>query len=107
MHESVAQKTVGEVVYLLLKENLISIAVGVLSVRKTRKRVYLACLLSPVPRFRGDKLLPFYFPASIFLFIRVAVTAAEKPLSMLTTVTPAEQLFIIVKRAESPSKLEP
>ncbi len=48
-----------------------------------------------------------YLFASIFLFIRVAVTAAEKPLSMLATVTPAEQLFIIVKRAESPSKLEP
>lgn len=61
----------------------------------------------PVPHFRGDKLLLFYFPVSIFLFINVAVTAAEKPLSILTTVTPEAQLLSIVKRAESPSKLEP
>jgi len=52
--------------------------------------------------------LPMHYELfSIFLFISVAVTAAEKPLSMLTTATPAVQLFNIVKRAERPSKLEP
>jgi hypothetical protein len=45
--------------------------------------------------------------ASIFLFISVAVTAAEKPLSILTAVTPEAQLLSIVKRAESPSNAEP
>jgi len=65
------------------------------------------CLLYAVPRFRWDKLLPFYFPASIFLFIKVAVTAAEKPLSILTTVTPAVQLLSIVRSADRPSKFEP
>jgi hypothetical protein len=45
--------------------------------------------------------------ASIFLFINVAVTAAEKPLSILTTVTPEAQLFSIVNRADNPSKLDP
>jgi len=44
---------------------------------------------------------------SIFLFIRVAVTAAEKPLSILTTVTPAAQLLSIVKSAAIPPKLAP
>jgi len=57
----------------------------------------VSCILSPF----------FYFPASIFLFIRVAVTAAEKPPSILTTLTPAAQLLSIVKSADSPSKLEP
>ena len=48
-----------------------------------------------------------YFLSPTFLFISVAVTAAEKPLSILTTVTPAEQLLSIVKSAESPLKLAP
>jgi hypothetical protein len=37
----------------------------------------------------------------------VAVTAAEKPLSMLTAVTPEAQLLSMVNSAESPSKQEP
>ena len=44
---------------------------------------------------------------SIFLLIIVAVTAAEKPLSMLTTVTPEAQLLSMVSRADKPWKLVP
>ena len=54
-------------------------------------------------------LFAFFYSAlrSIFLFIRQALMAAEKPLSILTTVTPEAQLLSIVRRAESPSKLAP
>ena len=55
----------------------------------------------------GQLLIVFYLTVSIFLLISVAVTAAEKPLSMLTTVIPDAQLFSIVRRAESPWKLAP